>query len=266
VKAVPQPKLLTASQRVDLTEAIRLSKGAADRVQIDKLPGFSPMQLRQHIDRLHDIRTDLGTTKAEAKAVLDRIKGLSADEKKGLDVLKAAVKEMDKKGKMLIEGEKALMQFTAYAKDQVPGIKQMIARPDDAKWGDKAGDLFGRIAAKLGKDIGDAVEQMYYECAEDLTHQSKAMTAIKIVSKTSNLSPVIVKNAGLTDMVVGVKEWLSGKVDSVAKRLLNFAGDIGRWFKGFVERTKRVLKAKDSLEKALSTAKKDTDKLLKEYA
>jgi hypothetical protein len=267
VRAVPQPKLLTASQRIDLVDAIRLNKeGAAPFVPIDKVPGFSPMQLRQHIDKLGGIHDELETVKAEATAVLARIKGLEKDEKAGLELMKKAIKEMDQKGRLVAEGKKALLQFTAYSKHQVPGIEQMIANPDDAKWGEKAGDLFGRIAAKLGKDIGDAVEQMYSECAEDLTHQVTAIKGLKIVMKTSSISPAIIKKAGLTDVVVGIKEWLTGKIDPVAKRLLNFVGDIGRWVKGFVERTKRVGKAKDSLLKALTTAEKDTDKLVKDYA
>lgn len=266
VRAVPQPKLLTASQRMDLVEALRLSKvGAKPYVPIDKVPGFSPMQLRQHIDKLGGIHDDLETVKAEAAMVLARIKGLEKEEKAGLDLMRKAILEMEQKGRMVAEGKKALLQFSSYSQDKVPGIEQMIADPDDAKWGEKAGDLFGRIAAKLGKDIGAAVEQMYHECSKDLTHTVTAIRGLKIVVKTSSINPVVVKKAGLTDIVVGIKEWLTGKVDPVAKRILDFAGDIGRWVKGFVERTKRVGKAKDSLLKVLTTAEKDTDKLVKDF-
>jgi len=266
VKNANNKRVLTASQRFDLVEAITLAKStgkkAADPIAITKMPGFSPMQLKQQIDRLADIQREIELLSTQYESVLSQLKGLEKEEKAGLDKLKKAAKEMRDKGKFVAEAEKALLQFTAYTQEKRPGIEQMIARPQDTKWGDKAGDLFGRIAAKLGADISKAVEEMYRQCEEDLTHTASAVRGLKIVTKTSSLHPQIIKSAGLVDTVVAIKEWIAGKKDALAQRIINFAGDIGRWLKGFVERTKLVKKNRDMLIKSIDGAKKDIDKLL----
>ena len=151
-----------------------------------------------------------------------------------------------------------MLEFTAYIKDQVPGIEQMVARPEDTKYGDKAGDLYGRIAAVYGAKISEGVEGLYKECKEDLTHAADAITAFKIIVKSSSLPNEVVKSAGLADTIVSIKEWIAGK----AQRLFRIVGDIGRWVKGFVERTKLAKKSNYQVKKAIASAKTDVDKLL----
>lgn len=262
-------RLLSASARRDLVEVLGimqgLSKTAAPKelpVALDKMPGFSPMQLRQQVNRLAEVRQDIVLLQKQFEAAMKQIGDLEEEEKTGLDKLKTAAQEMGKKGKFVAEAEKALLEFTAYTQDKRPGIEQMIANPSDAKWGDKAGDLFGRIAAKLGDDIAKQVEEMYSQCAEDLTHTALAIKGLKVVGKTAGIHQAVVKSAGLSDVVVGIKTWLAGKADSIAQRILGFAGDVVKWVKGFVERTKLVGNASDELQKSLDEATKATDKFL----
>jgi len=235
---------------------------ADERVDITKMPGFSPMQLRQHIDRVAEARREIEIIQKRFTDELKKLKKLEKEEKAGITLLEKAAKSMEDKGQFCVQAEKALINFTVYTQDKAPGIKQMIARPEDTKFGDKAGDLFGRIATKLGKDVGDAVETMYHECEVDLTHVATCLRGLKVVSKTSSMKTASVKQAGLVDTVVGIKEWFAGQKSSLAARILNFAGTISAWTKGFLERTKMVGRAKDSMVKSLDTARKATDKLL----
>lgn len=265
VQSVPR-RILTGSQRFDLVEAIRAASGkdaaGAPRVPIEKMPGFSPMQLRQQINRIAEVRQELEIMATEYESVLSKMKDLEKEEKKGLKALNDSAKQMREKGKYCVEAEKALLQFTAHTQEKRPGIEQMLSRPEETKWGDKAGDFFGRIAQKLGAEIAKDVETIYTQCKDDLTHTADAVRAFKVITKTSSLPSEVVKTAGLVDAIVSVKEWLAGQTNSLAKRILNFAGDIGRWVKEFVVRTKLVGNATGDLKKALDSAKKDVDKLL----
>ena len=85
-----------------------------------------------------------------------------------------------------------------------------------------------------------------------------AVRALKVVQKTSHLEYRVAKQAGVADLVVGFKEWLSGK----ARGFLDFAGDIGRWVKGFVERTKMVGRAQSDMSKAFDNARREIDKAM----
>lgn len=332
IKASPHPKLLTASQRRDLVEAIRTAsesdelgrimyagegspsekvasymvsqgwlekkagkvpgvpdgtgprggtpacqmaeeeekeekKAAAKVEDLSKMPGFSPMQLRAEITRLSDLKREIEILRKQYDDVLAKLKGMEKEEKDGMSILRKAAAEMGKKGKFIAEAEKALLQFTAYSQSKRPGIEQMLAAPDDPdvlKKGLKAGDLFGRVAEQLGDEISKAVAEIYEQTVEDLTHTAMAVRGLKIVEKTASVNPAVTKRAGIMDKVVSLKEWLAGKTDSLAERILGFRGTISKWFKGFLERTKMVGKATNSLTKALAKAQKETDKLLKE--
>jgi len=253
---------LTATQRWDLAEAkaiVANTVTAAGAESINKLPGFAPMQLRQQIDHLGKIRQEIDLLSAQYEAVLKQIKDLEGEEKKGLDALKEAASEIREKGKYVVEAEKAMIEFVTYLTEKRPGIEQMIAKPEDSKWGEKAGDLFGKIAAKLGHEVAAAVEVIYESTKEDLSHTTMAVKGLKLVTKTSSLDAATLKTAGITDVLVGVKEWLAGK----AKAMFGFMGDIHRWLKGFVERTKLVKSSKDDLKEALKDAMKSMDTLLK---
>jgi len=265
VKKASGKRVLTASQRGNLVDAIRIAQGmdieAADII-LDKMPGFSPMQLRQHIDKIASTQREIKIMEDRLQAELTKLRSLEKEEKDGVATLKKAASELGKKGQMCAQAETALLKFTAYAQEKRPGIEQMIADPTDSKFGDKAGDLFGRIAAKLGAEIAADVQVIYTQCSEDLTHTAMAIKGLKVISKTAGIHPTIVKNAGLADTIIDIKEWLTGGVNLVTKTIIGFAGNIERWYKGFVERTKLVSTAKTDLEKTLAAAKKDTDKLL----
>lgn len=257
--------ILTASQRIDLAEAVSLSKEsekvAAGPISIDKMPGFSPMQLRAHIDKLGKIQREIAIMEERFRTELAEIKGLEKEESAGLALLKEAASKMAEKDKFIVEAQRAILQFTAYAQKKTPGIEQMIAKPDNVEWGEKAGDLFGRIGAKLGEEIATAVADIYRQCEEDLTHVAGAVRGLKIVQKTSSLPEGVVKMAGIADVLVGVREWLAGKTNSVAQRILNFAGDLSRWVKGFIVRTDMVKKDTKTIVDACKEAKTATEKM-----
>jgi len=236
----------------------RVVKGAAvsPRVTIDKLPGFAPMQLRQAINEIVNKRQELTKLRTQFESVLNQISGLEADEKKGLDALKAAAAQVKAKEKYLVEAEAGLLEFTAFLQDKRPGVEQMLADPATSKFGDKAGDFFGRVGAKLGKQVQDAIAEIYRETEDDLTHTADAIRGLKVIERTASVRSESLKKAGIADAVVSIKDWLAGKVDSLSRRILNFAGDVGKWVKGFVERTKLVKKSTDNLTSALDAAKK----------
>ncbi len=239
---------------LDLREA-RFAAGVMD---LDRMPGFSGMQLRQQIDRIGQVQRELKILTTQYEEAIKQMGELEKEERAGLAKLKDAAGEMREKGKYCAQAEDALLEFTAYLTDKRPGIEQMIARPDDKKFGDKAGDFFGRVAAQLGEDVSRAVGIIYEATKEDLTHSTMAVRGLKVVQKTAGLDPRIIKQAGLTDMIVGVKEWLAGK----ARGFMGLVGDIGRWLKGFVERTKMVSKSTSDLTSALQHARKEIDKAL----
>ena len=267
---------LTASQRSDLVESIRLVRGekmasefrlaktaaAVVPTSIDKMPGYSPMQLRQQVDRLGEVQRELAIMEERLKAELAKIRGLEKEETEGLKLLKEAASNMADKGQFIVEAQTALLQFTAYSQDKRPGIEQMVAKPEDSKWGEKAGDLFGRIGTKLGEEVSKAVEDIYRQCEDDLTHAAGAVRGMKIVQKSSSLNPAITKSAGISDVLVGLREWFAGKPNSIAQRITGFAGDIARWVKGFVVRTGLVKRDSDAIQTALKNAKDQTEKML----
>lgn len=225
-------------------------------VDITRLPGLSPVQLRAHLDRIVAVRVELAAVQAEYEAALKRIKGLEDEEKAGMAVLKKAADEMSDKGKFLAETEKAMLTFTAYVKDIVPGPEQIISKPDPKEPDVRAGDFFGSIAKKLGAEIAEQVETIYKATQDDLTYTRRVVMGLKVVAKTASFSPEIQKQAGIVDVVVSIKEWMAGKTDALAQRFLGFVGDVSKWLRGFVERTKLVKNATAALKDAFDDAQK----------
>jgi hypothetical protein len=86
-----------------------------------------------------------------------------------------------------------------------------------------------------------------------------AVRGLKIVQKTASIPEGAAKTAGLADIAVGIKDWLAGGVDRAAQRIMGFMGDVQKWLKGFVLRTKMVRKSKDNLLTALANAEKNID-------
>jgi hypothetical protein len=143
-----------------------------------------------------------------------------------------------------------------------PGVEQMVGDPATSKLGDKAGEFFRRIGAKLGKEMAKAVEEIYRETEDDLTHTANAVRGLKVVAKTASLRKAALKKAGLSDVVVSVKEWLAGRADSLVQRIINFTGDIKKWLRGFQTRTAIVKKETMSLLAALDDARSSIDSAL----
>jgi|TARA_R110000824_G_scaffold48399_6_gene136699 hypothetical protein len=235
----------------------------SDKVARGKLPGYSPMQLKQEIDRLSSLRQEITTHAKQFEDVIKRLKALEKEEKAGLAALKKAAGQMREKGKYVFEAEQSLLEFTAYLSNKTPGIAQMIENPNDpkSKYGDKAGDMFGRIAGQLGQEVADQVAVIYAETKEDLTHVTMAVRGLKIVQKTASLPAGAAKTAGLADIAVGIKDWLAGGLDRAAQKILGFMGDVSKWLKGFVLRTKMVRGASGNLKSALDNAEKSIDGL-----
>jgi len=253
---------LSEREARDLAEVVSLLNGSITAAKpeqfLTEMPGFSPMQLRAHINRLGSLRQEIEMMQADLEESLKKLKGLEGEEKEGQEAIKAAAKAMQANGNYVAEAESALIKFSAKLQPKRPGIEQMIARPEDSKWGDKAGDFFGRVAAKLGAEVATAVETIYEAVKEDLTHKAIAVSTIKVIQKTSSLDAATLKTAGIVDSVLAVKDWLAGK----ARGIFNFVGDIGRWVRGFLERSKLIKKKSEDLQKALDSADKQIDKLL----
>jgi len=267
-KAASGKKCLTATQRANLVEAIQLSRNLQSKVEpdtifMDKLPGLSPAQLRAHIDALHQVQIDLALMEKEQAAILKKFRGLEAAQKKGLETLKKAGEQLAEKGKIVVETEKAVLNFTAYTQEKIPGIKQLVAIPDPKKPDEKAGNLYAQIASKFGAEISLGIQELIDQCTKDLTHTADVAGYFKILAKTEGITAGVLKNAGLAETVVSFKDWLSGKVNPLVQRFLGFAGDINKWVKGFVERTKLAKKAQTDVENAIARMMKETEKLLK---
>jgi len=230
-------------------------KTADEAVKIDKLPGFSPMQLRQQINQIVDIRQRATQMRLQFESVLKELKGLEDNEEAGLGKLKAAAQAVKDKEKFLVEAEKGILEFTAFCQRKRPGVEQMLADPATSKFGDKAGDFFNRVGEKLGKQVQEAVQTIYTQTEEDLTHMADCVRGLKVIERTASVQASTLKTAGLADVLISIKEWLAGKSpDSMASRIINFAGDIGRWWRGFAERTGLVKKATNDLTSALDEA------------
>jgi len=262
-KLIAGKKAETKVDRIDVAHQLVLvakelmAAKSAPKVRIDKIPGFSPQQLRTAIDKIVAIRQQLQQIMTQYESILKQIKTLEAEEKEGLKDLKKAAAQMKQKARFLVEAEKGLLEFTAFLQEKRPGVEQMLSDPATSKWGEKAGDFFNRVGAKLGKDVQEAVELIYRETEEDLTHTSDAIRGLKIVVKTASI-----RKAGLADMALSVREWLAGRPDGLIRRIINFAGDVKRWLKGFVVRTRMVEKSTDGLLSALDEAKASIDTAL----
>ena len=268
VKQAAGKRVLTGSQRRDLVEAIQLERhlnagSTLPTVNIENLPGMSKMQFDQYLGKLAKMEQDLKKMEKDAAHVIKAIKDKDAEVKKGKALLEKAAKELNQKAILCGQSADHIIEIKSYFTAKKPGIVQMIANPDDAKWGDKAGDLFGRIASKLTQEVADEVQVLYAQCEADLTHMSHTVKVAKLVAKTSSIHPTIAKNAGLFDSIAAVKNWFKGQKDAMASRILQFAGTIKQWYQGFTDRTKLAKKATSDLNKTVNTATKQFDKLLK---
>ena len=266
LNGAPNPTLLTASQRQDLTDAIRLVQGkkedALPTVNIKTLPRLAPAQVKAEVAKLASLHQEIETVRAQFAEVLKKLDKMEKEEEKGLDKLKDAAKLLQKNARFVLDAETALLQFTGYSKEQLPGVVQMITTTPGPK-GEKAGDLLGRIATELGEEIATQVGVIYAAVQQDLTHTTQAIRGLTIVAKTASLSPAITKRAGILDAIGAMKDWVRGtKANMLVQKILGFAGDIGQWLKEFTNRSTQIDKASSSLQDALNKAEKDIDGLV----
>lgn len=267
VKQATGKRVLTAAQRRDLIEAIGLHEHLVNgatlpKVNIDSLPGMSKMQFGQYLDKLAKMEQDLKEMEREAEHAIKAIKDKDKEVQAGRALLEKAAKELNQKAILCGESADTLIEIKSYFTAKKPGIVQMIASPDDTKWGDKAGDLFGRIAAKLGQEVAAEVQTLYTQCEDDLTHMAHTVKVAKLVAKTASVPEAIAKNAGILDTLGAVKNWFRGQKDALAQRAIQFAGTIKQWYDGFVKRTSIAKKAEGELKKSADSAMKQFDKLL----
>lgn len=236
----------------EIVKEIRAGRTAASkpRVKIDKMPGLSPMQIRKQIDQIVDLRTEMEKIRRDYEKVLAQLTSLEGEEKKGLAELKKAAVQMKEKDRYLIEATKGLLEFTAYMSTKRPGIEQMIGDPKESKLGDKAGEFFLRVGKELGDQVQKAVQQIYVQTKEDLSHTVDAVKLLKVVPKTAGVTPATLRKAGVKDVVDAAKAWLSGK----ASKFMSIAKNLKAWVDGFVRRTKNVRDAKNDILKAVKKA------------
>jgi len=266
---------LSSEQRAGLAEAIathrevmatETSKTAAKKnptVEIKALPPMSNSQLVALLDSLTAIRQESETILARVGDDYKRIKQLEKEEKAGLAKIKEAGGNLAEKTNYMMELEKYLLKFRVVLQRKRPGSKQLMAAPDEIKSG-KAGDLRNRILNTFEKEVADQILTVIEAAIEDGTHYSKAGQAIDIVAKTASVPPGIMKNAGLVDTVVSIKEWIVGGTNSIMQRILGFTGDLKKWLKGFVERTRIAKNSKDKALKGMGAIEKMMDELDKE--
>jgi hypothetical protein len=232
---------------------------AKPAVTLSTLPGYSPMQIKQQIDRLVEVRQQMDAIASQFSAVLNEYDALTKEEKAGKAELKNAAKELRAKSKIVVEAETGMLEFVGYLQAKRPGVEQMLADPS-SKWGEKAGNFFARIGKELGDAIQEEVERIYQETKEDLTHTAGAVTGLKVVSKTASLNQRALQATMLGDIVQSMRDWVSGGINTIVRRTLKFSGSLKNWVKGFVDRTKIVQKSKDNLLSAIKEAQNQIDK------
>ena len=233
--------------------------GPSPRVNIIALPGIEEGDLKEQIDRVVMVRHEITRLTLQYEAVLKTLAGLTAEEKKGIEKLKMAAKQMREKGRYLVEAEDAILEFTAYLGSARPGLRQLLGEPSK---NERGGALMERIALRLGKQIADAVQEIYENTYEDLTETPDAIRGLKVVAKTASVRTAALKRAGIADIVVGVKEWLAGEVSALSKRALGIAVKITTWVAGFIERTKLVKSGLGKLSTAIKSGQDELDALI----
>jgi len=235
----------------------KIAAKSAPRIDINKIPGFAPMQLRAQINKIVELRQEATTLRTQFESVLSKLSTLEKEEKDGISKLTDAARQIKEKERFLVTAEKGMLEFTAFIKDQVPGVEQMIGDPNFEDPGAKAGAFFIKVGEKFGEDMMKAVALIYLNTKDDLTHTADCIRGLKVVEKTASVSVGTIKKAGIGDMIVSIKEWLTGKnPDSIAAKFLGFLGNISKFVKGFVERTGIVKKGASDLDKAIADAKR----------
>lgn len=244
---------------------LKLAAKKDPRVVITALPGMTPASTREKINRIVEVRHELEIVRKQYEAVLEKLAGLSADEKAGVAELRKAAEQMAVKDKYLVEAEHGLLEFTAYLKEISPGPEQIIQTPEEAKEGERAGGFFLKVGEKLGEQIEASVREIWEAVKKDITYADNQVTALKVVAKTSTVTASELRKAGVDDIVLAVREWLTGVADDVAQRIFGFSGTLSKWVKGFFVRSDMVKNSHDDLLDAIENGIEDLNKLAEKY-
>ena len=231
------------------------------RAALDTLPGFSKMQMEQKVDELLELEKQIVEVNALYAEVFKRLSGLKKEQEAGLDILKKAAAQVDAKGKTVVETRNGIIEFVAKMSTSTPGLEQIMMNPSDAKPGERAGDLLGRLIAELDAEVAAKCVEIILQTKKDLTYSKQICSGLKVVAKTASISPSITKQAGLAEIVVSVKDWLAGQADNLSQKILGVVGDVTRFFKTCLERTKIVQKAGDDVQNLLGNASAQIDKM-----
>jgi len=234
----------------------RVVVGKDTRRTVEKMVGMNKQQIRVAVDAYSQASDDLARAEAEAKAILDKLKKLKGVKAAALKPLTDAAKQLQEKGRICLEGRDQALQMTVYIQDKTPGIIQMLAEENDdsLRKGQKAGELYARFVQEMGEEAAKTALSVVTQCKEDLQHTASAVVGLKLVERAGD-SVGGVKSAGLLDKVKDAYAWLNGE----ASRLFGMAGDIVKWAKGFVMRTKICKKLVADQGKKFKSAQRQID-------
>jgi hypothetical protein len=219
------------------------------------------MQMEQKVDELLELEKQIAEVNALYAEVFKRLSGLKKEQEAGLDILKKAAAQVHAKGKTVVETRNGIIEFVAKMSSSTPGLEQIMMNPSDAKPGERAGDLLGRLIAELDAEVAAKCVEIILQTKKDLTYSKQICYGLKVVAKTATISPSITKQAGLAEIVVSVKDWLAGQADNLSQKILGVVGDVTRFFKTCLERTKIVQKAGDDVQNLLDNASAQIDKM-----
>ena len=236
----------------------KVAASKLETIQLDSLPGkLSPQQTRLMLARLSEKKNELLVAEKLYAEPLRVIKKLQNEAKEAEKPIRDAAASMKEKANYIIETEDAIVKWQTYQKRFTAGPVQIVRDPNDPKLKpeERAGGFFLRLADQLGDEIAESVQKIWEECGEDISYSDSVMQLFKITNKTASLrkevKASVLKEAGIADMVTVFVDWLGGAADGMTKRIVNFAGDIKRWAKGFATRTSIVKNEAASIQKNL---------------
>jgi len=259
------------SKKASLAELLRVASDVEEKMAareklpvltLDALPGLSPQALTSAIDRITKLRQESQVLQKQYEVALKKIASLGKEEKQGLALLKKAGLAMNGKQKVLVETETSLLTFQSITKSFSPGVVQMLADPADSKFGDKAGDFFGRVGKQLGAEVQAAIEGIYTQTKISLTHEQQVVSLLKVAIKTASADSATLRQAAIADVVVSIQDWLAGGFDGMIKRVFGIARSLEKWVAAFGVRAKMVKKDGDTVQKNLAQAGKLLESLI----
>lgn len=244
----------------DAIDTDGITKEAADRRVVTKMVGMTKQRIQQSVDAYSEAEKELAAAEAEYKDVIAKLKKLKSVKEAALKPLKEAASQLQEKGQIALMGREQCLNMTVFIQDKTPGIMQMMAEEDDEalKKGQKAGELYARFVAEMGEESARTAMAVVQQCKADLQHTASVVRSIKLVAKAGDAAGVA-KSAGVLEVAQQAFQWIHGQVS----RMVGIAGDITKWAKGFVTRTKAARKAVDLQGKTFKSAQSKLESALK---